>query len=201
MKVQAMNISVLFGLCFGIVLPSPALSQSAPSVPPLSQSRPPAKGADIAGYRIETQGEGALHILHSDGTDVRIPREKGRFAAGPQTLTQETFSDIRRSDDRRHIGWLAGYMMCQQSYPCSAELVIYRPGRELTRIPPAYGIIWRWAFLEAGGQVVVHCGFPHGDATGVYTWHDAGTGAELGRFAPDGEEGPHWVRALRRTER
>lgn len=31
-------------------------------------------------------GDGALHVVHGDGSEVVIPKEKGRFAVGGQAV-------------------------------------------------------------------------------------------------------------------
>ena len=81
-----------------------------------------------------------LHISFSDGTGVEVPLEKARFG----DLRQEAFEHVQMAEDGRHLGWLADYMLCAQSYPCHAELVIYQPGQKLIYIRPQYGIIWNW---------------------------------------------------------
>ena len=65
----------------------------------------PAKDAHVISFHVET--EGALHIIYSDGAEVEVSKERGRFGVGEHTLTQETFSDIQLADDRQNIGWLA----------------------------------------------------------------------------------------------
>jgi len=50
--------------------------------------------------------DGALHVVHGDGSEVVIPKEKGRFAVGGQAVEQSEFSGIQRADDRWRIGWL-----------------------------------------------------------------------------------------------
>ena len=193
----------LFGLFVGSMLPSPAIAQTAHTTTPaehVSRAGLPAKTADISTFDIAA--DGALRIHYSEGTRVVIPKEKGRFAVGDDILTQETFSDIHVADDRQHIGWLADYMICAQSYPCPALLVILRSGHQPTYISPPFGIMWCWMFLEAGKQVVVQFGFPHGDATGAYALYDTETGRELGTFSPtENKEAPEWVQQLRRSNR
>jgi hypothetical protein len=117
---------------------------------------------------------GPLHISFSDGTNIEIPLEKGRFG----NLRQAAFEDVQLAEDGKHLGWLADYMICSQSYPCHAELVIYQHGQKLKYIPPPHGIIWEWQFVGGGKQVMVRSGFPHGDDTRISTVHDTETGRE-----------------------
>jgi hypothetical protein len=135
-------------------------------------TRAPAKNARIVDFRVANGAP--LHISFSDGADIEIPLEKGRFG----DHRQESFEDVQVVEDGKHIGWLADYTICAQSYPCHAELVIYQPGRKLTYIPPPHGVIWDWQFVEEGRKVLVHSGFPHGDDEGVSTVHDTNTGHE-----------------------
>lgn len=193
---------VLLGLFVGS-MPSLAIPQTAHTTTPaehVSQAGMPAKTADISTFDIAA--DGALRIHYSEGTSLVIPKERGRFAVGDDILMQETFSDIHVADDRQHIGWLADYMICAQSYPCSASLVIYRSGHRPMYISPLHGIFWGWKFLKGGKQVVVQVGFPHGDATGAYALYDTETGRELATFSPtENKEAPDWVRQLRRSTR
>jgi hypothetical protein len=138
----------------------------------IKRTRAPAKNAHIVDFSVVNGGP--LHISFNDGTDIEIPLEKGRFG----NLRQEAFEDVQLAEDGKHIGWLADYMICAQSYPCHAELVIYQPGQKLKYIPPPHGVIWDWQFVEGGKQIMVRSGFPHGDDTGVSTFYDTDTGHE-----------------------
>ena len=130
------------------------------------------------------ENRGPLHISFNDGTGIDIPLEKGRFGDKSGVIRQDAFEDVTLAEDGKHIGWLADYMICSQSYPCHAELVIYQPGKKLTYIPPPHGVIWDWQFAKGGKQVVVHSGFPHGDDTGVYTVYSTETGREVASSSP-----------------
>ncbi len=210
---SGMKASALFWLLVVIALLSLIVAQTAQSADP-AKHHAPAKDAHIVSFHVST--DGSLHIVFSDGSEDEVPKERGRFAIGEQTLTQETFSDIQLADDHQHIGWLAEYMICAQSYPCAAELGVYQPGHKLKYIRPEYGIFWRWKFLEAGKQIVVQYGFPHGDSTGSYALYDTETVQELANFSAteyhvpdepkdmsygDKKKAPDWVRQLRRSKR
>jgi hypothetical protein len=198
-----MKTSILLCLLVGIIVPSLVLGQTAKSTSPSrlpASDHPPAKDAHIVSFHVNP--EGTLHIIYSDGTEVEILKERGRFAYGEHTLTQETFSDIQVAEDHQHIGRLADYMICQQSYPCAAELVIYQSGHKPKYIPPPAGIIWKWWFGDGGKQVLVQSGFPHGDETGAYALYDTDTGQKLATFSPtEKKKAPNWVRQLWRSNR
>jgi len=188
-----MKATSVIWLLIVITLPSLVLAEAAPEKSAGGPARlgSAATGAHIATFSVAT--EGSLHIVYSDGTEVEIPKERGRFAKGEQIIAQETFSNIQVADDRRHIGWLADYMMCAQSYPCSMELVIYQSAQKLQYILPPYGIMWRWRFLDGGKRVVVQGGFAHGDDTGAYVLYDTDTGRELAKFSSTTKKAPKWV--------
>jgi hypothetical protein len=198
-----MKISILLCLIVGITLPSLILAQTGQTTSPSglpASDYPPAKDVYIVSFHVET--EGALHIIYSDGTEVEVPKERGRFADGEHTLTQENFSDIQLADDRQHIGWLADYMICQQSYPCTAELVIYQSGHKPQYISPPSGIMWKWWFRDGGRQAVAQFGFPHGDETGAYALYDTKTGRKLAEYFPtEKKKAPIWLHQLRRSNR
>lgn len=198
-----MKTGILLCLLIGIALPSFVLAQTAQTASPPglpASGHLPAKKSYIVSFHVEP--EGALHIIYSDGAEVEVPKERGRFAVGEHTLTQETFSDIQLADDRQHIGWLADYMICQQSYPCTAELVIYRSGHKPQYISPPSGIMWKWLFYDGGKQVVAQFGFPHGDETGAYALYDTKTGRKLAEYFPTGKKkAPKWLQQLRRSNR
>jgi hypothetical protein len=189
-------------LVFCIMLPQILFAQTSKDVSSdglSTQNHPPAQEAYIVSFH--AQNKGPLHINYSDGTEVNIPQEKGRFSEDEHPLTQEAFSDIHVADDHQHIGWLAEYMLCAQSYPCPAELVVYRYGHKLKYIRPSYGIVWRWKFLEAGKLVVVQFGFPHGDETGTFALYDTKAGKQIAEFYPEKKEAPAWVQQLQQTLR
>lgn len=198
-----MKTSIFLWLLVSVVFPSLVLSQTVPTASPARlQPQDPSSTmkADIVSFHVETKGDGALHITYSDGSEVKIPKEKGDFVIDEKALPQEDFSDIQVADDRQHIGWLASYMICQQNYPCNAVLVIYQSGKQPISISPESGIPWRWKFLEGGRKIVIQFGFPHGDIAGAYTLHDTETGRDLGSYSENEKEAPHWVQELRRSE-
>jgi hypothetical protein len=187
-----------------IMRPSIATAQSKPdpSVPnrPPHRSATPAQNAHIVKYDANG-GDGPLRLSYSDGTIVEIPRERGRVKEGDETLPQVEFSEIQVADDRVHIGWLADYLICAQSYPCHISPVVFRAGHRPSYLDSHQGVVWDWAFLAGGEQVVVHSGLPHGDAVGQYTLYDSDSGRRRGSFVPDDEKpAPKWVQALQSRE-
>jgi hypothetical protein len=138
-----------------------------------------AASRDDSGSVSKDSGPGPLRIKYSDGSEVVIPNERGRFARDDSNLTQENIDDVQLAADKQHIGWLADYMMCSQSYPCPMELVVYRLGEELRYFSAQYGVVWSWSFLNGGKQVAVRGGFPHGDEAGAEIVYDVETGREV----------------------
>ena len=173
-----------------------------PSAVAAHQVAIPTKGAHIVKFYVagrsnrSNAGPGPLHLVYSDDLDVEIPNETKRFGDGEEPVTQTAFSDIQLAADRLHIGWLAEYKDCAQSYECPKELVIYQSRKEPIHIRPSYGIMWKWRFLNGGKEVAIQSGFPHGDSAGVYALHDTETGRELDRFPSKNKKTPDWVKPL-----
>jgi hypothetical protein len=194
-----------FLMSAAIMLPSIATAQSKPdpsvSNRPPHRSAAPAKSAHIVKYDANG-GDSPLRVSYSDGAIVEIPRERGRVKDGDKTLSQVEFSEVQVADDRVHIGWVADYMICAQSYPCHLELVVFRAGHSPRYVHADHGVVWEWAFLASGKQVVVHSGFPHGDNFGQYTLYDSDSGRQRGSFLPDERErsAPKWVQVLQSGE-
>src|SRR5262245_48955782 len=107
-------------LAAAIMLPSLAFAQSKP------RSSTSATTATIVKYDVLNDGGGPLRVFYSDGTVVEIPKESGRVKDGNTALTQEEFSEVQIAGDRVHVGWLADYLICAQSYACHVDLVILR---------------------------------------------------------------------------
>jgi hypothetical protein len=174
-----------------------------PSAVAAHQVAIPTKGAHIVKFYVTGRSErfdagpGPLHLVYSDDLDIEIPNETKRFGDGEEPVTQAAFSDIQLAADHLHIGWLAEYKYCGQSYECPMELVIYKSRKEPLYIRPSYGIMWKWRFLNGGKEVAVHSGFTHGDSAGVYALHDTDTGRELDRFPSKDKKMPDWVKQLK----
>jgi len=175
-------------------------------IPGLAAAQPaPRPGATIVAYSAldgndpnalanePAAGSGPLRLTFSDGTVLTIPNERGDMNDGASIVRQSVFETIRLAPDHRTIGWLADYMMCAQSYPCPLELVMFRAGAPLRKIPPSYGIFWGWMFTDHGRRVITHSGFPHGDNTGAYALFDTATGRRLATFAPP-QPVPAWAK-------
>ncbi len=142
----------------------------------------------------------ALKIEFDDGHSDIVHAELGPSTLGKDdAVPQSGFENIQIAGDHRTIGWLATYMICAQSYPCAAELVVFRSGHVTRRITPDTGIVWNWIFWQNGRQVAVHSGFPHGDEDGAYALYDAETGQRVASYAR-GPDRPAWAEALAKTD-
>jgi len=166
---------------------------------PLKPKR--AAPARIVDYDYDGAAGSPLRIHFSDGTTMENRPERGRFGSGDQPITQSAFTAVQMAEDGVHLGWAAEYMICAQSYPCSAEVVILGPGRKLHYIPQGAGIVWEWRFWNGGKQIVVKSGFPHGDRTGRYELFDSDTGRRRAEFnpaeyTPGAGTPPRWVSAI-----
>lgn len=135
--------------------------------------------------------DGALEISFSNGSHDKIPNEKRGSYEDKEPINQaEVFSEIQISDDKQLVGWMPQYMVCAQSWPCTPELVLYHRGDKLRFVIPPSGIVWHWAFFLGGKQIVIHYGFPHGDADGEYGLFDVSSLREIKTYSPDTDQGP-----------
>lgn len=183
--------STVLAACISLIILTSTISPAA------DQSKSAKEIHNKVFDRFYINPQGLLHISFTDGSEVVIPREHGRYQK-QSVLTQEAFENIRISKNRRLIGWLGSYMICAQSYPCTPELVIYDPERGQRHISPPRGIVWDWAFINRDAQVVIHYGFPHGDAAGAYALYDAVSGEKVADY--DATEIPEWVREFQRAK-
>ena len=153
----------------------------------------PAKATTID--RFYTVNEEVLHIIFSDGRDVQIHKERGRYSINEDVLTQVEFENIQLAEDKRHIGWLASYMICQQSYSCTPELVIFHAEQGIKYILPPHGVMWNWKFIDKGKQIAVQYGFPHGDE-GAFALYETDSGNKLADYSAIEKTTPRWVQQL-----
>lgn len=149
--------------------------------------------------RFYVDNEGALHVVFVNGNDISIPRERGRYDNNGDLLTQEGFKDIVIAQDHHRIGWLASYMVCSQSYPCTPELVVFDSAGGTRYFPAPHGVVWDWKFINSGKRIVIQYGLPHGDEIGSYLLFDSESGNKQGEWSatetPDQvTEIPDWVR-------
>jgi len=147
-------------------------------------------------HRFLVGDEGNLHIYFNNGKDYLISKERGRYSSGEDVLIQEGFENIQLADDGYHLGWLASYMVCAQSYPCTPELAIIDIKKDIKYIVPPNGVIWDWMFINGGKQIVIHHGFPHGDANGVFSLYDTGSGDKQAEYSSFQNSAPIWVKNL-----
>jgi hypothetical protein len=150
--------------------------------------------------RFYTVNEEVLHIIFSDGRNVQINKERGRYSINEDVLTQIGFEKIQLAEDNHHIGWLASYMICAQSYPCTPELVIYHAERGIKYILPPHGVMWNWKFIDGGKQISVQYGFPHGDE-GPFALYETDSGNKLADYSAIEKTTPGWVQQLLPTRK
>src|SRR5262245_23637682 len=112
MAASRMKCGTRLWLAPAIILPTLVIAQAKPRL------STPATSATIVKYDVLNDGGGPLRVSYSDGTIVEIPKERGRVKDGNTALTQEAFSEVQIADDRVHVGWLADYLVCAQSYAC-----------------------------------------------------------------------------------
>ena len=146
----------------------------------------------------EADGPGPLTIGYSDGTKVTVANERGEVAEGKDIIPQADFSELKLSETKKVLGWLAEYQICAQSYPCPIELIIHRVGEKSCKINPGEGVFWDWAFTNHGSQVVTASGMPHGSDNEISELYDVATCKKLGSYDPMEQESgtlpPDWAK-------
>jgi hypothetical protein len=147
----------------------------------------------IERYEYRPDRDIPLTIYYSDGSTSPITPECGRFARNDGCVSQSDFTDIQVSDDRQRIGWAAHYMMCAQSYPCPMDVSVLPVGKARRYFHGDSGTVWRWSFWKGGSQVILQCGFPHGDDTGYFVLFDSDTGRVIRNYTPGRSTPPDWV--------
>lgn len=190
-----MKIKLSLTLLIPLLLPS----LSSAGVPP------PGKEATNLLHIVKAapDAEGAVEIDYSDGSHDLVPKDmRGSYEDRDPIKQDEVFSDIEISSDKRLVGWVPQYMICAQSWPCTPELVIYQHGRWPKFITPPFGIVWHWMFTSDGYAVVIHYGFPHGDADGEYGLFDLESLREDAKFTRHTDKGdaPDWAEQLQVRE-
>lgn len=194
-----MKIKNLLLFSVGMLLPAFVLADaSAPVyVPPPEVTTTeihgavPAESAHIAKYYVANAAKGSgyetgdLHILYSDKTEVVETLAPRTEARGDEIVDNEAgFKDVRVADDGRTIAWLKMQDGCCQSYSIPVELAVYHSGNTIMHIDEGQ-VVWYWAFLEGGKQVVAVWSANHGPFVGHYERYDTATGKLLGEVFGD----------------
>src|SRR5437764_15096114 len=82
-------------------------------------------------------GERIVAAVAADNAsgDVQIRYRDGSVVTAPKIRGERSLDRPAVAADRRTVGWLGNYDNCCQSYPIPRELVIWRAGRIVRRIP------------------------------------------------------------------
>jgi hypothetical protein len=174
-----MKRGACFWLSAAILLPTLAMAQAKPDTR-------------------QALNDGPLRVSYSDGTIVEIPRERGRVKEGDVALSQVEFSEIQLADDRVHIGWLADYLICAQSYQCHIAPVVFRGGHTPRYLDSHQGVVF-------GGWEAGRCAFrftSRGFSRAVHAVRQR-QWSRRGSFVPDPDDerpAPKWVQALQSRE-
>src|SRR5262245_53766361 len=114
---------LLVVLCALALLPAVVAAQAKSKRAPRKPTS--AASSRIVDYEYDGAEASPLRVRFSDGTTVDIAPERGRFGVDGRILPQTAFTNIQIAEGGQYIGWMADYMVCAQSYPCSAELGLF----------------------------------------------------------------------------
>jgi len=128
-------------------------------------------------------GNGTVHILLGDGSEVKPPRLKDQVQSSHPII----------SDSKTAAGWLADYDGCCQSYPLSMKLVIYRVGKAQCEFTGDGRGIFGWHFLKDGKQVAFNQDFTHGTSYPHYELRNVENCGLLDMQDGDADKPPAWV--------
>jgi len=171
-KSKLIKVMVLIGVSLFLLGSPPILAQS--------------KKAKLV-MKAYVGSNGARHIIHSDGQDLEVPKEKDE-------VDDSTAPVI--ADDKHSAGWLVYYPNCCTSYPIPLMLVIYRPARPLLRLNAGM-MICAWHFLAGGKRVAFYTNTVHGDLAPHYELYDVRTGRLIEKLdGPLDEKSPTWTDGL-----
>jgi hypothetical protein len=167
-------------VAFGLLLAFSAFSAQAQL--PSTHSR---KNSLVA--RVYVSSNGTVHIVHRDGSDAEIPKQKDEVGRSEPII----------SDDRKSVGWVVDYDTgLPSSSPASGMLVIYRIGGPVLRLG-GMPIIWKWRFLAGGKQVAFYTNTVHFARSPHFELRDVPTGRLLEKWnGPLDEKSPAWADAL-----
>jgi len=172
-KSKLIKVIVLIGV--SVFLPG--------SPPILAQS----KKAKLV-MKVYVGSNGARHIVHSDGQDLEVPKEKDEVFDSTAPVI---------SDDKHSAGWLVYYdNSCCTSYPIPLMLVIHRPAGPLLRLNGGR-MICAWHFLAGGKRVAFYTNTVHGDFAPHYELYNVRTGRLIEKLdGPLDEKSPTWTDGL-----
>jgi hypothetical protein len=129
---------------------------------------------------------GRVHIVGSDGKDLKPPKEKGQVSSDSASI----------ADDKETVGWLVKFPNCCTSYPIAMTLVIWRSGRIVRRFGNGM-LIANWHFVAGGKQAAFSTNTVHGDFAPHCELRDLRSGHQIAKWdGPLTDKAPFWVHEL-----
>jgi len=173
-----MRAPLMLSIVVGVLAPAATFAQRGGSPPPVVE-------------RIDTEENGGLSIVYSDGTRVLAPKGKDwQKEDGPTSYEEPAIAA-----DRETVGWLVNFKNDTTSYDIPLSLMIYRSGKVIRKVGDGF-LIYEWHFWADGKEVVFHSGQVHGDAGNHGTRVDIVTGKVLGTYdEKPGRKPPIWAKA------
>ncbi len=136
--------------------------------------------------KVYVGSSGTVHIVHRDGSDAEIPKQKGEVGCSTPVI----------ADDRESAGWVVDYETgLQGSRTVPGMLVIYRARGPVLRLGEYP--VWDWHFLARGKQVAFYTNSIHGSLAPHFELRDVQTVRLLEKLnGPLEEKSPAWTDSL-----
>jgi hypothetical protein len=134
--------------------------------------------------------------LADQDTRLVLTRRGATPVAAPVLTEQVAFSDVKRSADRRHVGWLAMFGNCCTSYPVAMQLVVLDEHGALHTFDGERLPIFDWCFVPGRRAVAFRQGVLHGTDAMHFELRRIADGRRIAQY-----DYPHEERAQARARR
>jgi hypothetical protein len=146
-----------------------------------------------------------VHLRWTGQPEQVVPRDKDGYCESSDEKTAHCedagAEQLKISDDRLSVGWVAEYNGCCQSYPLPLVLVIAREGHVVQRIAPGRPV-FDWRFEQGDRFVALFSDTPHGDYAPVCDLYDTRTGKQVASWdGPKSSKAPPWAEPLEKNFR
>ena len=136
--------------------------------------------------------DGRVSLRWTGQPEKMIARDRDGYSESSHC--EDAGSDqLKISDNRLSVGWVAQYNGCCQSYPLPMVLIIARNGRVLKRIQPIRPV-FDWRFEQGDRLVALYTDTPHFTPMPECELYDMQTGKRIATWKPgDTPKPPAWA--------
>lgn len=128
-------------------------------------------------------------VLSDDGTSLHFETTDGKSIAVDPLRDQVGFNQVRLSEDRKRLGWVALFPNCCTSYPVPLKLAVSSENGSVV-VFPASQAIFKWHFAKGSKAVVYRQEALHGPAVATYSMGSLKDGKILKTFVDAPAEAP-----------